>query len=489
MELDLLERRIRRLVAKLSKQNVHLEVFDHNDIEYGPTLGRGGEGIVQRCTVSYNGLPVEAAVKTVLNSSDDALNITLDEIELLCLSKDPIITTTQKVYGVAAVPEKVDSSFGHLVIITEAGIKNALQLYQDEGKSIPLYVTCDLWSRLAAAVHCIHSKRIIHQDLKPENILVTAIIRDTDGCIDKIEFKIIDLGMGRRIVTDKITSDDILGTNGYHAPEVLFDDSYDFRADIFMLGLTFCVMLLSPTNLRKNALQTLLKKVHEAKQNKVYGKQLFTSVVEPSLHSGMGANISSSIRNMICTMLERLDRRQLTLLDVVSLCNRECNSLRAAANQPPIHYGYSSCCPQDSGIDSVGDGMASQRTLHKIGMLESRVHRQQTSPIRRRMRRSVVNKKSAPRRRLAVRRISTSTTSSEASLPSTPAKRRLPSNPRKPALYNSGTVANTVIRKRSLRSAARRAAKRLIEKDDSEDENEDDYKPAIKRRGLRSNNG
>lgn len=49
--------------------------------------------------------------------------------------------------------------------------------------------------------------------------------------------------MGRRIVTDKITSDDILGTNGYHAPEVLFDDSYDFRADIFMLGLTFCVMV------------------------------------------------------------------------------------------------------------------------------------------------------------------------------------------------------------------------------------------------------
>jgi hypothetical protein len=33
MELDLLERRIKRLVAKLAKQNIHLEVFDHNDIE------------------------------------------------------------------------------------------------------------------------------------------------------------------------------------------------------------------------------------------------------------------------------------------------------------------------------------------------------------------------------------------------------------------------------------------------------------------------
>jgi len=58
-------------------------VFDHDDIEYGSVLGKGGEGVVQRCKVIYNELPVEAAVKTVLNNSDDALTITLDEIELL----------------------------------------------------------------------------------------------------------------------------------------------------------------------------------------------------------------------------------------------------------------------------------------------------------------------------------------------------------------------------------------------------------------------
>lgn len=49
--------------------------------------------------------------------------------------------------------------------------------------------------------------------------------------------------MGRRLISDKVVSDDIVGTNGYHAPEVLFDDSYDIRADIFMLGITFCVMV------------------------------------------------------------------------------------------------------------------------------------------------------------------------------------------------------------------------------------------------------
>ncbi len=58
-----------------------------------------------------------------------------------------------------------------------------------------------------------------------------------------MNFKIIDLGMGKRVFTERVVTDDILGTNGYHAPEVLMEDSYDFRVDIFMLGITFCVMV------------------------------------------------------------------------------------------------------------------------------------------------------------------------------------------------------------------------------------------------------
>ena len=58
-------------------------MFDHEDIQYGAVIGRGGEGIVQRCVVTYNGLPVDAAIKTLLDNSDDAISITLDEIELL----------------------------------------------------------------------------------------------------------------------------------------------------------------------------------------------------------------------------------------------------------------------------------------------------------------------------------------------------------------------------------------------------------------------
>lgn len=48
----------------------------------------------------------------------------------------------------------------------------------------------------------------------------------------------VDRDKGGRVVTD-----DIPGTMGYHAPEVLFDDSYDFKADVFVLAVVFCVMV------------------------------------------------------------------------------------------------------------------------------------------------------------------------------------------------------------------------------------------------------
>ena len=61
--------------------------------------------------------------------------------------------------------------------------------------------------------------------------------------VEKVDFRIIDMGMARRVYTDKVVTDDILGTNGYHPPEVLFEDGYDFRADVFMLGITFAVLV------------------------------------------------------------------------------------------------------------------------------------------------------------------------------------------------------------------------------------------------------
>ena len=46
------------------------------------------------------------------------------------LAWDHIIDCTLRVYGVAAIHDIHDDSIGHLAIVTEAGLMNALQLYQ-----------------------------------------------------------------------------------------------------------------------------------------------------------------------------------------------------------------------------------------------------------------------------------------------------------------------------------------------------------------------
>lgn len=355
MDLEILDKKIRRLVRKLKQYDVHLEVFDHADIVYGGTLGRGGEGVVHSCTVTYNGLPVDAAVKTVVDNSDDAISVTLEEIELLCLAHDPIVDTTLRVYGVAVVPEEALPEAGHLVIITEAGIMNALQLYQTE--TVPLHVTLDLWSRLAAAVHLMHTRRILHHDLKPDNVLITGITRNHRADIEKVDFKIIDLGMGKRVFTEKVVTDDILGTNGYHAPEVLFEDSYDFRVDIFMLGITFCVMLHPVNFLNDGGLQSLLKRVHSAKERQKVGRALYEDILEPSMDEGR--HPTDKVKAMLCNMLEAQDRRTVSLLDIVHICREEVDTVKHSLSQAASRHNSCSSS-HDSGIGSGSNEQKNQ---------------------------------------------------------------------------------------------------------------------------------
>jgi len=329
MEFCLLEHRLKRLVQRLQKHNRALEIFEHNDIVYGEIIGRGGEGVVQRCTIHYNGLPVDAAVKILNDNSDDAIGITLDEIEMLCLGLDPIIQTTLQVYGVAAIPDE-NSDHGHLVIITEAGLMNALQLYQDY--DVPLNVTFDLWSRMAAAIYSLHTKKILHQDIKPENILIMGIDRDRSGQIQKVDAKIIDLGMGKRLFTTTVITDEILGTVGYHPPEVLLEDAYDFRADVFMLGVTYCVLHLNSDFLKKQ-LNSLLKKLHDAKKKGMVGRSLYNIICK----SMDDTDLPTKVRNMIITMLEHQDKRTIPLPEVVEICRTEARRAREEQSRlPPV---------------------------------------------------------------------------------------------------------------------------------------------------------
>jgi Nif-specific regulatory protein len=85
----------------------------------------------------------------------------------------------------------------------------------------------------AAGLAHIHRQGVVHMDIKPANLGFGGL---GDGAGERSVLKILDFGLAqeRRGALDRR----IRGTLAYTAPEVLLQDDYDHRADLYSLGMT-----------------------------------------------------------------------------------------------------------------------------------------------------------------------------------------------------------------------------------------------------------
>ncbi|XP_062535125.1 serine/threonine-protein kinase Nek5-like [Armigeres subalbatus] len=85
---------------------------------------------------------------------------------------------------------------------------------------------------IAEALQYLHQRKVIHRDLKPENVLIDADNR----------LKLADFGIAK-IFTNTIPGEElnmtIVGTPLYMAPEVASGKAYDYKSDIWPLGIIF----------------------------------------------------------------------------------------------------------------------------------------------------------------------------------------------------------------------------------------------------------
>lgn len=79
---------------------------------------------------------------------------------------------------------------------------------------------------MAAGLAHLHSNRIMHRDLKPANILIS----------QSGELKIADLGLGRMISTQTLEVYSKVGTPLYMSPELVKEQGYDMKTDIWSIG-------------------------------------------------------------------------------------------------------------------------------------------------------------------------------------------------------------------------------------------------------------
>jgi len=75
--------------------------------------------------------------------------------------------------------------------------------------------------------------QIVHRDLKPENIMFKDPTR-----LDSV--KIVDFGLSAICRKGKLYNK--CGSPGYVAPEMLNDEGYDCKADVFSAGVILYIM-------------------------------------------------------------------------------------------------------------------------------------------------------------------------------------------------------------------------------------------------------
>ena len=83
--------------------------------------------------------------------------------------------------------------------------------------------------QLFSVLSYLQSKDIIHRDFKPENIMVTR--KESEG----IKIKLIDFGLAT--FCSKRDCSKKGGTAGYVAPEILNNEHYNFKADLYSVGV------------------------------------------------------------------------------------------------------------------------------------------------------------------------------------------------------------------------------------------------------------
>ena len=98
---------------------------------------------------------------------------------------------------------------------------------------------------ICKALRVCEQARIIHRDIKPDNIF-----RGRDG-----RYMLGDFGEGR-IFERSIRADSVRGTEKYMAPEVRRGSQYDYRADIYSLGIVLyetmnrlCIPFMEPADM------------------------------------------------------------------------------------------------------------------------------------------------------------------------------------------------------------------------------------------------
>jgi serine/threonine protein kinase len=122
---------------------------------------------------------------------------------------------------------------------------------------LPVSVTLPIAKQLCRALEVAHEEGVIHRDIKPQNMVV-----QPDGVLKVMDFGIARLAE-RKPNAGHTQAGMVVGTPEYMAPEQLFGEEIDARADLYSAGAVIYECLTGRLPHEADTPMTLIAKVIE----------------------------------------------------------------------------------------------------------------------------------------------------------------------------------------------------------------------------------
>lgn len=255
------------------------------DFELGKVLGQGNFARVHAAVRRGDETKTTVAIKSMkiktIQQSRRQINYVLSEIDILRTVNSPNVIKLYEVYQC--------EKYIHLVLQYLDGgelFKRLLskKVYQENNAMQVMQI-------FLQALNTCHKMSIVHRDLKPENLILARQDNDT-------EIVIADFGLASFIQEGEVLKQ-VCGTPGYTAPEMLLNEGYTTKADVFSAGVVLYTLLTGVPVFRSekgdyNELIKLNKECNVSFKEKAWSK------------------VSENARELVQLMLEKDPAKRIT---------------------------------------------------------------------------------------------------------------------------------------------------------------------------------